>query len=378
MAEPRPHNHPEPSAVVLAMLRAFLRTAAARARSRAPRLAQDDDVLLDAPDDRLAPALVAAAHGEHGPAARLLAGTRHDSEWDHRDRYATRLAAFARFRSEWLDTWRATAPDDPDALLVAARLAVHRHWDSPARTELLRQVIPSVVAAAETAGPADPVPWRTALDAARGAGAEHAEFERLWEQAVRRSPHHYGSHVAALEYLAAASSDGHGECLDFAETAAQEAPEEALVRALPLHAAFTCLTATGTGTGTGTDARTGGATTAAVRTHRPRLDAAADRAITLSAAHPAADPWAAELRNLLVYVLVRLERHQDAAEQLRLTGPYVTSFPWDRDTDDPLGGFLRVRADVRAHPGEAAAATGTAAPGRPRNGYGERVRPGDH
>ncbi|MES4832929.1 hypothetical protein ABVB25_38270, partial [Streptomyces anthocyanicus] len=121
-----------------------------------------------------------------------------------------------------------------------------------------------------------------------------------------------------------------------------------------------------------------GATTAAVRTHRPRLDAAADRAITLSAAHPAADPWAAELRNLLVYVLVRLERHQDAAEQLRLTGPYVTSFPWDRDTDDPLGGFLRVRADVRAHPGEAAPATGTAAPGRPRNGYGERVRPGDH
>ncbi|WP_109031850.1 serine/threonine-protein kinase [Streptomyces rubrogriseus] len=356
------------------MLRAFLRTAAARARSRSPRPAQDDDVLLDAPDDRLAPALVAAAHGEHGPAARLLAGTRHDAEWDHRDRYATRLAAFARFRSEWLDTWRATAPDDPDALLVAARLAVRRHWDSPARTELLRQVIPSVVAAAETAGPADPVPWRTALDAARGAGAEHAEFERLWEQAVRRSPHHYGSHVAALEYLAAASSDAHGECLDFAETAAQEAPEEALVRALPLHAAFTCLTAAGTGN----DARTGGGTTAAVRTHRPRLDAAADRAISLSAAHPAADPWAAELRNLLVYVLVRLERHQDAAEQLRLTGPYVTSFPWDRDTDDPLGGFLRVRADVRAHPGEAASATGTAAAGRPRNGHGERVRPGDH
>ncbi|MFF4468548.1 hypothetical protein ACFYZ3_03205 [Streptomyces sp. NPDC001599] len=356
------------------MLRAFLRTAAARARSRSPRPAQDDDVLLDAPDDRLAPALVAAARGEHGPAARLLAGTRDNAEWDHRDRYATRLAAFARFRSEWLDTWRAAAPDDPDALLVAARLAVHRHWDSPARTELLRQVIPTVVAAAEAAGPADPVPWRTALDAARGAGAEHAEFEHLWEQAVRRSPHHYGSHVAALEYLAAASPDAHGECLDFAETAAQEAPEDALVRALPLHAAFTCLTATATGTGR----HTGGATAAAVRSHRPRLDAAADRAITLSAAHPAADPWAAELRNLLVYVLVRLERHQDAAEQLRLTGPYVTSFPWDRDTDDPLGGFLRVRADVRARPEQAASPTGTAAPGRSRRGHGERVRPGDH
>lgn len=342
------------------MLRAFLRTAAGRARSRSPRPAPDDDVLLDAPDDRLAPALVAAARGEHGAAAGLLAGTRENAEWDHRDRYATRLAAFARSRSEWLDTWRAAAPDDPDALLVAARLTVHRHWDSPARAELLHQVIPTVVAAAEAAGPVDPVPWRTALDAARGARAGHAEFERLWEQAVRRCPHHYGSHVAALEYLAAASPDAHGECLDFAETAAQEAPEDALVRALPLHAALTCRTP------------------AALRAHRRRLHTAADRAITLSAAHPAADPWAAELRNLLVHVLVRLGRHRDAAEQLLLTGPYVTSFPWDRDTDDPLGGFLRVRADVRARQGEAATTTGAAGPGRPRSGHGGRVRPGDH
>lgn len=206
------------------MLRAFLRAAAARAQSRSPRPAPDDDVLLDAPDDRLAPALVAAARGEHGPAAGLLAGTRENAEWDHRDRYATRLAAFARSRSEWLDTWRTAAPDDPDALLVTARLTVRRRWDSPARSELLRQVLPAVVAAAEAAGPADPVPWRTALDAARGARAPHAEFEQLWEQAVRRSPHHYGSHVAALKYLADASPTAHGECLDFAETAAQDAP----------------------------------------------------------------------------------------------------------------------------------------------------------
>ena len=41
---------------------------------------------------------------------------------------------------------------------------------------------------------------------------------------------------------------------------------------------------------------------------RERLDAAADRAIALSAAYPAADPWPAEIRNLLTYVLVRLDR----------------------------------------------------------------------
>ncbi len=55
---------------------------------------------------------------------------------------------------------------------------------------------------AETA-PHDPVPWRLALDHARGAQAGPAVFESLWEQAVRRSPRHYGCHVAALKYLSA-------------------------------------------------------------------------------------------------------------------------------------------------------------------------------
>ncbi|MDN3251951.1 hypothetical protein [Streptomyces sp. MA25(2023)] len=341
------------------MLRAFLRTAA-RARSRASRPAHDDDVLLDAPDDRLGPALVAAARGEHAPAAALLTATRENAEWEHRDRYATGLAAFARSRTEWLAHWRATAPDDPDALLIEGRLTVDRHWDSPARAELLRQVAPAVTAAAEAAG-RDPVPWRTVLDAARGARAGHAEFERLWEQAVRRAPHHYGCHVAALEYLAAASPGAHRECLDFAETAAQDAPEDSPVRALPLRAAFTCLTANG------------GDDPAGV--HRDRLHAAADRAIALSATHPAADPWSAGLRNLLAYVLLRLERPQDAAEQLRMTGPYVTSFPWDQGADDPLGRFLQVRADVRAAVGSA---PDTAGSGHPRSGRGGRVRADDH
>ncbi|MFF8876270.1 hypothetical protein [Streptomyces flaveolus] len=317
------------------MLRAFLRTSRPAA---APTADDEADVLLDAPDDRLAPALVAAARGEYAPAAGLLAGTRENAEWEHRDRYATHLAAFARSRSEWLERWHATVPDDPGALLVRARLAVDRCWDSPARAELLRQVGPAVTAATEAGGP-DPVPWRVALDTARGAHAGHAEFERLWEQAVRRSPHHYGCHVAALEYLSAASPRAHRECLDFAETAAQDAPEDALVRALPMRAVFACLARAG-GQVSGRDPVPG--------VDRARLDAAADRAIVLSAAYPAADPWPAELRNLLTYVLVRLERPRDAAEQLRLTGPYVTSFPWDRDADDPLGRFLQVRRNVRA------------------------------
>ncbi|MDG4861629.1 hypothetical protein P8605_26180, partial [Streptomyces sp. T-3] len=42
----------------------------------AENLPGDDEVLLDAPDERLAPALVAAGAGDYDPAAKLLAATR--------------------------------------------------------------------------------------------------------------------------------------------------------------------------------------------------------------------------------------------------------------------------------------------------------------
>ncbi|NEC86959.1 hypothetical protein [Streptomyces sp. SID12501] len=354
----------------MASLRAFLRaTRAERNTPPSPRLAAaglpaDDEVLLDAPDARLGPALVAAGRGEYGPAAELLSATRATAEWENRDRYVIRLAAFAHSRAEWFTSWRAAAPHDPDALLVGAELAVTRAWASPARAELLHQTGPLVEAAA-AGDPRDPVPWRIALDRARGSGAAHGEFERLWGEAVRRSPHHYGCHVAALQYLSTSpfrSSGGlgsHRECFDFAERAAQDALPGSLVQALPLHAAFACLSE-GDG-GTVVD--------------RARLDAAADAAVALSATHPAADPWPAELRNLLTYVLVGLDRWQDALLQLRLTGPYAASFPWDRFSDDPLGGFLEAREEVRRN---APAARCAACSGHPGSEHGGRAHSGDH
>ncbi|MFE0473093.1 hypothetical protein [Streptomyces sp. NPDC058947] len=322
------------------------------------RPSPDDEVLLDAPDARLSPALVAAARGDHGPAAGLLLATRVAAEWERRDRYVTRLAAFARSRPEWLDAWLATAPQDPDALLVGAQLAVDRAWQSPARAELLREVSPLITAAAR-GDQRDPVPWRLALDHARGAQAGHKYFEELWAAAVRRAPHHHGCHVAALRYLATSWHGSHRECFDFADRAAQDAPAGSLVQALPLRAAFGYLT---------DDC---GPDDCGPQVPRERLDAAADRAIALSPLLPPADPWPARMRNLLIYVLVRLERWPDAAEQMRLNGPYATSFPWDRASDDPLGHFLRVRDDIRA------AAAGE--PSRhPRSERGGRDRTGDH
>ena len=53
---------------------------------------------------------------------------------------------------------------------------------------------------------------------------------------------------------------------------------------------------------------------------------------------------------------------------MRLIGPYATSFPWDRFSDDPLGRFLEIRDEVRRK----------SASGHPRSGHGGRVRSGDH
>ena len=319
----------------MSFLRALLSTT--RMIRHSPELSAglpvDDAVLLDAPDERLSPALVAAALGAYEPAAELLAATREGAEWETRDRCLARLVTFAHSRDGWLADWLTAAPRDPDALLVKAGLAVHRAWESPARAERLREVGPLISAAAE-AQPGDPVPWRLALDHARGTHATHTAFEALWEQAIRRSPHHYGCHVAALQYLSAAWYGSHRECFDFAEQAAEDALPDSLVQALPVRAAFALLL----------DSKL------AARTNPvqvERIDAAADLAITLSGAYRPGDLWPAEVRNLLAYVLVVRGRWDEALEQFRLIGPQATSFPWSSVSDDPLGQFLDARDGAR-------------------------------
>ncbi|WP_330177884.1 hypothetical protein OG875_23985 [Streptomyces sp. NBC_01498] len=315
----------------MSLIRALVSTA--RMLRHTPRLADglppDDAVLLDAPDDRLAPALVSAALGEYEHAAKLLAATRDAAEWENRDRYVMRLAAFAHHRDAWLGRWLAAAPGDPDALVVKAELTVRRAWESPARAELLREAGP-LVGAAAGGDPRDPVPWRIALDHARGTHAGHDAFESLWGEAVRRSSHHYGCHVAALQYLSAQWHGSHEECFDFAEQAAADALPGSLVKALPMRAAFSRLT---------------GGDPAPVTAGR--VDAACDEAIDLSSVYAVGDPWPAEVRNLLAYVLVARQRWDEALEQFRLIGPYATSFPWTSLTDDPLGRFLETRDGVR-------------------------------
>ncbi|MEV2200755.1 hypothetical protein AB0E11_12245 [Streptomyces fradiae] len=338
----------------MSLLRALLGNARTARPGQPPRdgLPPDGSVLLDAPDDRLGPALVAAALGDHIPAARLLAETRRAAEWEYRDRYAVRLAAFAHRREDWLTAWRAEAPGDPDGLLVAAQLAVDRAWASPARAERLREVEPLLHAAAEAA-PRDPVPWRVLLDHARGGGAPTALFEALWEQAVRRSSHHHGCHVSALEYLSARWHGSHRVCFDFAEAAAFDSLPGSLVRALPLRAAYAQLVSGAAGDGgpvgaarVGPRALRGAPAGVPGGVPGARVDAAADLAAELSARYPVGDPWPAEVRNLLAYVLMARQRWGAALEQFRLIGARATSFPWSAaagEGGDALGRFLEAR-----------------------------------
>ncbi|WP_432159349.1 hypothetical protein [Streptomyces sp. NRRL F-5630] len=322
-----------------------LRRAARTARHTAPLpdgLPADEELLLDAPEPWLAPALVAAGAGDHEAAAKLLATTRERARWEVRDRAVRRLAAFAARRPEWYAHWTATAPHDPGLLLLRAQVAVHAAWESPVRAELLRETAP-LVAAAAGAQPEDPVPWRLALDVARGTGAGHAVFTDLWERAARRSPHHDGSHVSALLYLSAAWHGSHGECFDFAERAAEDALPGSLSQALPLRAAYLWLRAEWAG-----DAVPG-----------ERVVAAAERARALSARFAEGDPWPAEVRNLLVYVLVRLRAWDAALQEVRRVGPLVTSLPWARLSDDPLARFMDVRDGVRVEAAAAAHPRGT-------------------
>ncbi|MEO3979035.1 hypothetical protein [Streptomyces sp. CAU 1734] len=346
-------------------LRAMLRTA--RMIRHTPRLADglppDETVLLDAPDERIGPALVAAALGDHEPAAKLLAATREAAEWESRDRYVTRLAVFARSRGEWLASWLARAPRDPDALTVKAELAVRHAWESPARAEQLRELGPLIDAAA-LATPADPVPWRIALDHARGTHAPHSDFESLWEQAVRRSPHHYGCHVAALRYLSAQWYGSHRECFDFAEKAAADALPGSLIRALPVRAAFARMEHIAGSFPP--DPPPPLAAYPGDSFEDDRIDRAAELAIALSAEYPPGDPWPAEVRNLTVCVLVRRGRWQEALEQFRLIGPHASSFPWGYFSDDPLGQFLDVRDGVRIQVASMTPIRGRTGRSRPR------------
>lgn len=311
-------------------------------------LPPDASVVVDPPAPELRAALTAAYAGDHVPARDLLAATRVGAEWERRGAYVPRLAESALHSPGWLDAWLARSPRDPDAVLVKAEHCVRQAWEirTGARASsvshdqfqaffaLLDDAVPVLGAAAEL-NPTDPVPWQVALAHARGSQAPREVFDAYWAEATARAAHHYGCHVAAMQYLCDKWYGSHEEMFDFAETAAGQALPGSLLHALPLLAAVEYEVVA--------DARDG-----RPAAYRPRIEAALTRALELSAAYGQGDPEVAGVRNHLALMLVLAGRHGEALEQFRAVGVHATRYPWAY-LGDARGEFLDFRAGVRMH-----------------------------
>ncbi|GGP73340.1 hypothetical protein GCM10010278_59390 [Streptomyces melanogenes] len=308
-------------------------------------LPPDEAVTVDAPDGPMADALAAVHAGDRGPAAALLAGTRERAEWERRSTYVTQLAAAALHSPGWLDDWLAESPEDPDAVLVKAELCVHQAWEirSAARARdvapeqfqaffaLLGDAVP-VASAAARLNPTDPVPWQIALTHARGSQAPREVFDAYWAEAVARSPHHYGCHAAALQYLSEKWYGSHGEMFAFAERAAESALPGSKLHALPLLAAVEYVVVSD-------DPRQS-------PVERARIDAAVERGLELSTWYEPGDPDAADFRNHLVLMLILHERWAEALDVFRAIGVRARTYPWAY-LGEPRTEFVELRSGVR-------------------------------
>ncbi|MEV5159070.1 hypothetical protein [Streptomyces sp. NPDC053728] len=308
-------------------------------------LPPDDAVVLDAPDTSLRLALAAAAGGDHGPAAELLAATREHAQWERRDTCVSRLARASLHHPGWLDSWLEEDPEGPDAVLVKADQYVYQAWQirTGARARhveadqfkafhaVLRDSVPVISAAAEL-NPDDPVPWRVALTQARGIQAPREVFDTYLAEAVERDPHHEGCHVQALQYLCGKWYGSHEEMFAFAERAADQAPPGSRLHALPLQAVVEYLIAD--------------EETPEPDPYTPRAEAAVTRAQALSDSYAPGDREAAGFRNHLALVLWSMSRYEEALTAFRSIGVHATTFPWTY-FGDARAEFLEARSDTR-------------------------------
>lgn len=310
-------------------------------------LPPDEAVTVDAVTDLpLRAALDAATTGDAGPARELLAETRIGAQWERRSGCVAALAGSALRHPGWLEKWLDVRPDDPDATLLTAGLRVQRAWavrtgdeageisDEQFRVffSLLEDAVPMLSAAAEL-NPTDPVPWEIALTHARGIQSPREVFDSYWAEAVARSPHHFGCHASALQYLCEKWYGSHTEMFDFAERAADGALPGSLLKALPLLAAIEYEVVS-------PDPPERGPIT------RGRLASAVARALELSSWYEPGDPEAAEFRNHLALMLIFDQRWEDALEMFRAIGVHARRLPWAY-VGESRKEFLEFRLGVR-------------------------------
>ncbi|MFF3565696.1 hypothetical protein ACFYXS_37270 [Streptomyces sp. NPDC002574] len=292
--------------------------------------------------DPEADAVVAAARaGDWRRAAAYLADAGRD--WDLRWYRLGHIVEAAAEDDAWLRAWRAERPGDPDAALVhadrlvalagrargAKRAAYTTSEQFQGFHRFLAEALTACREAARLAAPEDPTPWVAQIAIAYGQGWSHEDFRLLWTQIVLRDPHHFGAHVAALQYWCAKWRGSKELMFGFAERAAASAPRGSLLPALRLYAIF--------------EHDHQEPESAVYR--EPFVAAAVDATLDAVAQVPAGHHRLPTARHLLADALFRTKRHAEAVEQFTAIGGCVGSVPWSY-FGDPVKEFVHARTNT--------------------------------
>ncbi|MFI7353646.1 hypothetical protein ACIBTP_06820 [Streptomyces avidinii] len=278
---------------------------------------------LAGPDPQLQRTLKAVRSGAWQPAADLLgaAGT----DWERRTQY-TRVLAYSAVHDgdAWLRAWQAAAPDDPDAVMVAASARVSQAWKlrgarraiatSQEQFDAFHRELHAArgaLAHAARVCPDDPTPLVETVWVALGLGYSKDDMAALWAEVEARAPHHFAAHHAAVQYYSRKWRGSRAEAEEFVARAVQQAPRGQLMTLLPLLVWFEH-EEEGDSTG---------------RHGMPHVIAMVDAALEDVAAAQG-HPRLPEARHLLAYFLVRQHRHRAALAQFRQVDGYTDAVPW--------------------------------------------------
>ncbi|THA49587.1 hypothetical protein [Streptomyces sp. A1136] len=298
------------------------------------------DVRVPGPDPDLMDALENVRRtGGWQAASQLLAGTPAAGELRLQrvqafgGAAALELAEHPGGGAQWLKAWRLDAPKDAGGAQVHAELLVQQAWrqsggvGSTDHRIILEEARESCGRAALLA-PGDPVPYITELAVGRGLGYSEAEYDALWAKIIDVAPAHMGAHLAALNYWCEKWHGSREKADAFAHAAAARAPRGSLLAALPLFAVYE---------------------------HLPEVvlvstfwrSAVVTRAVegalyAVASARPD-DPMLPQVRHMLLWFLVGMERWAEAMEQVRHVDGYVGALPWSTAAD-PAGAYAIHRA----------------------------------
>ena len=232
--------------------------------------------------------------------------------------------------ARWLRRWRAQQPRDAGCAQVYAQFLVWQALADPSSADhrIILEEARTVCHDAAEIAPADPTPHLTELVIARHLSYRRADFESLWATVKRLAPHHMGAHLAALPYWSERWCGSREDAIAFAQNVAANAPEGTLLPALPLFAVYEHLPEVNVVRGLYQSAEVENAVEAA--------EFAVDQ---VEDDHPVRP----HVLHLLVWMLVRAERYEEALEALQFVDGFVGAVPW-AETDDPAGTYAAYRA----------------------------------